>query len=268
MLFVAFRGHGKRTISRFCRSVFGLKLAPPPYRVVGSSLPIGRETFLADDSRTQILKVSTHLFARRGYDGTSLQVIADEVGMAKPSLLYHFPSKEQLRQEVLSQLVARWETRFPEVLAAAQETEDRFNAMFTEASEFFRADPNRARLILREMVDRPHETRDLVGAAVAPWLQLVVHTLEDGKSQGRVREDVDPLAFVMECIALIIGTFAAADLAAGLSDSASREVAIERQFREILRIARTSLFTEDTLLEMTEEKRVNSQNQTTIAGNA
>jgi AcrR family transcriptional regulator len=202
---------------------------------------------LSDDSKTQILKVATRLFARRGYDGTSLQSIADEVGMRKPSLLYHFPSKEALRSAVLSKLVERWETRFPEVLAAAQGAEDRFDAMFTEAAEFFRRDPNRARLILREMVDRPHATRELLGAAVAPWLQLVIHTLEDGKVHGRVRPDVDPLAYIMECIALIIGTFAAADLATGLMGSDSPEASIERQFREVLRIARTSLFTEQTL---------------------
>jgi len=202
---------------------------------------------LSEDSKTQILQVATRLFARRGYSGTSLQAIADEVGMRKPSLLYHFPSKAALREAVLHKLVARWETRFPEVLAASQGAEDRFNAMFTEAADFFRSDPNRARLILREMVDRPRETRELLGAAVSPWLQLVVETLRDGQEHGRVRSDVDPLAYIMECIALIVGTFAAADLAAGLSGAASLEASVDRQFREILRIARVSLFTEETL---------------------
>ena len=85
------------------------------------------------------------------------------------------------------------------------------------------------------------------GAAVSPWLQLVVETLRDGQEHGRVRSDVDPLAYIMECIALIVGTFAAADLAAGLSGAASLEASVDRQFREILRIARVSLFTEETL---------------------
>lgn len=202
---------------------------------------------MSDDSKTQIIQVATRLFARRGYAGTSLQSIADEVGMAKPSLLYHFSSKELLRDAVLTQLVAGWKTGFPEVLAAAQGPEDHFAALFTEAADFFRADPNRARLILREMVDRPRATRELVGDAVAPWLPLVIHALEDGKVHGRVRPDVDPLAYIMECIALVVGTFAAADLAAGLGGEDSIETSVDRQFREILRIARTSLFTEETL---------------------
>ncbi len=202
---------------------------------------------MSDDSKTQIIQVATRLFARHGFAGTSLQSIADGVGMAKPSLLYHFASKELLREQVLSQLVARWKTGFPEVLAAASGPEDHFAAMFTEAADFFREDPNRARLVLREMVDRPRATRELVGAAVAPWLPLVIHAMEDGQAHGRVRPEVDPLAYVMECIALVVGTFAAADLAAGLSGEDSPATSVDRQFREILRIARTSLFTEETL---------------------
>ena len=51
----------------------------------------------------------------------------------------------------------------------------------------------------------------------------------------------------MECIALIMGRFAADGSATGLMGSDSPEASIERQFREVLRIARTSLFTEQTL---------------------
>jgi len=78
-------------------------------------------------------------------------------------------------------------------------------------------------------------------------LPLVIRSIEDGKVHGRVRADVDPLAYIMECITLIVGTFAAADLAAGLSGGESPGTPVDRQFREILRIARTSLFTEETL---------------------
>jgi AcrR family transcriptional regulator len=43
------------------------------------------------------------LFARHGFEQTSLQAVADAVGLSKAGLLHHFPSKEALREAALAQ---------------------------------------------------------------------------------------------------------------------------------------------------------------------
>ena len=57
------------------------------------------------DVRQSILETATRLFAAHGFDGTSLQDIAESVGIRKASLLYHFPAKEKLRLAVLDRLL-------------------------------------------------------------------------------------------------------------------------------------------------------------------
>jgi AcrR family transcriptional regulator len=54
-------------------------------------------------TRTRILTAATDLFGRRGVDAVSLDVIAAEVGVAKQTLLYWFPSKDELLQAVLAE---------------------------------------------------------------------------------------------------------------------------------------------------------------------
>src|ERR671937_330653 len=43
-----------------------------------------------------ILQATLRLLAARGVHGTSLDVLAEEVGVAKSSILWHFGSKEEL----------------------------------------------------------------------------------------------------------------------------------------------------------------------------
>ena len=50
-----------------------------------------------------ILDRAAALFARRGFAKTSLQDVADAVGLSKAGLLHHFPSKDALHEAVLAQ---------------------------------------------------------------------------------------------------------------------------------------------------------------------
>ncbi|MGY1810288.1 TetR/AcrR family transcriptional regulator [Blastococcus sp. SYSU D00669] len=46
------------------------------------------------------------LFARTGFAKTSVQAVADAVGLSKAGLLHHFPSKDALQEAVLAQAAA------------------------------------------------------------------------------------------------------------------------------------------------------------------
>jgi AcrR family transcriptional regulator len=48
------------------------------------------------DTRQRILDVALNLFTEKGYDGTSLREIAEELRVTKAALYYHFESKEDI----------------------------------------------------------------------------------------------------------------------------------------------------------------------------
>jgi AcrR family transcriptional regulator len=50
-----------------------------------------------------ILDQAAALFARRGFAKTSVQDVADAVGLSKAGLLHHFPTKDALHEAVLGQ---------------------------------------------------------------------------------------------------------------------------------------------------------------------
>ncbi|MFP6684385.1 MAG: helix-turn-helix domain-containing protein, partial [Polyangiaceae bacterium] len=101
------------------------------------------------DARQGILETATRLFAAHGFDGTSLQDIADEVGIRKASLLYHFTSKEKLRLAVLDRLLDHWNDVLPKLFMASLGGEPRFGTIIKALVDFFADDPDRARLLVR-----------------------------------------------------------------------------------------------------------------------
>ena len=48
------------------------------------------------DTRQKLLDVAVELVGRHGFGGTSLQMIADELGITKAAIYYHFRSRDQL----------------------------------------------------------------------------------------------------------------------------------------------------------------------------
>lgn len=60
---------------------------------------------LPSDTRTRIQDVARELFSQRGVQRTSLQDIANQVGITKPALYYHFGSREDLVRSILQPLI-------------------------------------------------------------------------------------------------------------------------------------------------------------------
>ena len=64
---------------------------------------------VADDTASQIRQVALDLFSEQGFDGTSLQQIADRLGVTKAALYYHYRSKDELLAAVVEPLFTNLE---------------------------------------------------------------------------------------------------------------------------------------------------------------
>src|SRR6185312_14685793 len=57
------------------------------------------------DTKQRIQEVARELFAQRGVQRTSLQEIADRLGITKPALYYHFSSREELVRSIVQPIL-------------------------------------------------------------------------------------------------------------------------------------------------------------------
>ncbi len=167
------------------------------------------------------------------------------VGIRKASLLYHFESKEQLRLAVLEHLLARWNEGLPRLLAAAATTgPPRFGSVIRQLIAFFDEDPDRARLLLRESLDRPDDMRRRLASYVAPWVALVADYIREGQKTGDIVPGADPEAYVIHVVNMVVSGMATGAILGHVLLPAEDATGgpDERHQRELIRIARASLF--------------------------
>ena len=196
------------------------------------------------DNSAQIRVAATKLFATRGYEGVSLQAIADAVGVAKQTLLYHYPSKELLRRAVLDNVFEHWRRTLPAILQAVTSGKRRFTALTEELVRFFTHDRDRARLLARELLDNPKDTQRLMGESLRPWLLLLAEYIREGQRVGLIRADVDPESYVLHVILLVVANVANLSTVsmALIADGTSHDEIERRHMNELVRLTRTALF--------------------------
>lgn len=155
-------------------------------------------------TRERILDATTDLFGVRGVDAVSLDVIAAEVGVAKQTLLYWFPSKDDLLQAVLVAAAAQLTVVIDAAIRSASDHPlDRIDAVVRAV---FRPAVRRPALLglIREVSRLPTPAGDRLAAELAPLLDRAVQYLRDEMDRGRLRRG-DPRLVAALCYATVTG---------------------------------------------------------------
>jgi AcrR family transcriptional regulator len=177
-------------------------------------------------TRERVLDAAEREFAAVGYAPARLADIGARAGIRRPSLLYHFPSKELLYRAVVERAFDRLGAALVQFMGDEGEFPQQLEALVRTFAEFLDAHPSLAPIIVRELIDDPtHDLdtarrgggvgRTIVLERVVPLLTLVEQFI---RTRGRehLRPNLPVRATLVQVAANLLLHGAAGSLAAPL----------------------------------------------------
>ncbi|WP_331590402.1 TetR/AcrR family transcriptional regulator, partial [Phenylobacterium sp.] len=158
----------------------------------------------------QIRVEASRLFVEKGYDGTSMQDIADAVGLTKAGLYHFVDSKEELLFLIVDAGVGRMEREVLEPARAVKDPRERLATLIRlHVENISRVESdvgNPVTSVVENLVGLSDQKRAEVNARLRQVFELTRGALDELKAQGRLTEGVDTTVAAFSITGMVMWT--------------------------------------------------------------
>jgi AcrR family transcriptional regulator len=128
------------------------------------------------------------LFAERGFAGTSLQDIADAMGITRPALYYYVRSKDELLAKLAAEVAGGSAAEMAELVARPDlDARGKLRGIARLTVVRLAHQPDRFRLLIRSEAELPPEIAESYDASRRAVLKTVIEVVEEGIVAGQLR---------------------------------------------------------------------------------
>jgi len=115
-----------------------------------------------------LLAAARELFANKGYDGTTIDEIAERADFGKGSVYNYFRSKEEIFRTLIERAVAEVSTLFDRIEEEPLDAEARLRFLVIELMTYYEQNFDFARLLATEIQLAYPDIFEAVGTRIAP----------------------------------------------------------------------------------------------------
>jgi TetR/AcrR family transcriptional regulator len=191
-------------------------------------------------TRDRILDAALTAWGTRGYEGTSLDALANALGLTKQAILYWFPSKEELLEAVIARGA---EELAAAMVAALDGAGDGWPKVEAVVRSVFRLAARRPELLglVREVsrLGPPAATRMIV--ELQPLVKRASEFLEAEMDAGHMRRH-DPNLLLLAIYSTVIGMVTEVDVLRALGEEPTARSLVRRR-TDVLALLRSALLT-------------------------
>jgi TetR/AcrR family transcriptional regulator, cholesterol catabolism regulator len=147
---------------------------------------------VGDERWDELLSVAADVFAKKGYKSTSLQDIADRLGMLKGSLYYYINSKEELLYEVIRGVYREGSANLQQLVELPGDGLTKIRRACEGHVVFLIEHLTGTTVLLHEMNMLSPERRAAITGQDKDYLHIVRQLVVLGQEDGSVKPDADP----------------------------------------------------------------------------
>ena len=158
------------------------------------------------EGRERILDEARALFLERGFASTSMQEIADAVGMTKPALYYHFKDKQDLLLAVLGREMEEGHRAFGESLTRSESLETRLEEGAAWAFSRIKGDIGRLMSDMHRVLPAERVTQFKCEHPMP--VDTITHVISEAIARGEISDKEDPVILARLYVGMIFGQLA------------------------------------------------------------
>jgi AcrR family transcriptional regulator len=150
-----------------------------------------------------VLDVAARVFHDKGYDATTIQDIADELGILKGSLYYYISSKEDVLFEVLQDVHEAALAAVREAVAIDGDPLQKIRAFVTTLAQFNAEHSVRMGILLHDFRSLSEPRRREIVRARDRYDRMLRKFITEGRREGLISPDVDPKMAALAVMGMI-----------------------------------------------------------------
>jgi len=139
----------------------------------------------------KILAAAEDVFAQQGFQGASIDTIAEHSGLSKQNLLYYFPSKEILYQKVLENILELWLAKMTLLSQRGDDPKSMITSYIRGKMAISQSHPNGSKVFANEIIQGAPRLKSYLIERVMPQLAVDVALVKAWIAQGKM-DPVDP----------------------------------------------------------------------------
>lgn len=145
-----------------------------------------------------ILEVAIRLFAEKGFDGVSMNDIAQAAGVSKANVFHHFGNKDSLYLATLRSACSTTHQLIESTANADGDYQQRLAAFLRHHLESLLENDQASRLVMREVIESgPQRGKALAEQVFSEYFFDLIAIVLEGQKLGVLKKQFDPAVLAM-----------------------------------------------------------------------